>query len=368
MSNRYLPLISKYFALVLLLMSVSFFTKAQTDYSIGTGTVGNTTTTYPCPIQDYFEGSKAQYLWLASELSAAGMGPGMINSIKFNIVNLNTYSGTIQSYQIKIGGTSVATLGATTWENVPTTVFGPVDYVATAGINTFTFSSPFFWNGTDNIIIEICNGLAGNETDGIIHYTVNPTIPWTTGLSFNGSHTYRADNVGNSCGTTVTTNTGTQTTRPNITFNQTPASACNGTPTGTATIFANGSTPPYTMGLVASSPVIVFALSATVVKVPITLSKSTGLLVVIRDPSVSNFTSLAEPEVIVMSLSPINPSDPMVASTSALRNDLTFPFISMSTRITVSETIRMSSTVPTLMPANRILLPTLSPPTFLKVP
>jgi gliding motility-associated-like protein len=235
MSNRYLPLISKHFAVAFLLMSVSFFAKAQTDYSIGTGTLGNTTTTYPCPIQDYFEGSRAQYLWIASELSAAGMGPGMINSIKFNIVNLNTYSGTIQSYQIKIGGTSVASLGTTTWENVPTTVFGPVDYVATAGINTFTLSSPFFWNGTDNIIIEICNGLAGNETDGITHYTVNPTIPWTTGLSFNGSHTYRADNVGNSCGTTVTTNTGTQTTRPNITFNQTPASACSGTPTaGTA--------------------------------------------------------------------------------------------------------------------------------------
>ncbi len=238
-------------------MSVSFYAKAQTDYSIGTGTVGNTTTTYPCPIQDYFEGSRAQYLWRASELSAAGMGPGMINAIKFNIVNLNTYSGTIQSYQIKIGGSSVASLGTTSWENVPTTVFGPVDYVATAGVNTFTLSSPFFWNGTDNIIIEICNGLAGNETDGITHFTVNPTIPWTTGLSFNGSHTYRADNVGNSCGTTVTTNTGTQTTRPNIIFNQTPATACSGTPTaGTANssntnILCLGT--PFTLSLTGST-------------------------------------------------------------------------------------------------------------------
>jgi hypothetical protein len=39
-------------------------------------------------------------------------------------------------------------------------------------------------------------------------------------------------------------------------------SACNGTPSGTATIFANGSTPPYTMALVNSSPVTTGALPA----------------------------------------------------------------------------------------------------------
>ncbi len=39
-------------------------------------------------------------------------------------------------------------------------------------------------------------------------------------------------------------------------------SACNNTPTGTATIFANGTKPPYTMGLVASSPVVVAATTA----------------------------------------------------------------------------------------------------------
>lgn len=39
-------------------------------------------------------------------------------------------------------------------------------------------------------------------------------------------------------------------------------SACNSTPTGTATIFANGTTPPYTMALVNSSPVTTGALPA----------------------------------------------------------------------------------------------------------
>lgn len=49
--------------------------KAQLDISIGTGTTGNTTTTYPCPLQDFYEGSRMQFLYRASELNAAGMAP-----------------------------------------------------------------------------------------------------------------------------------------------------------------------------------------------------------------------------------------------------------------------------------------------------
>ena len=205
------------------------------DISIGTGTVGNAATAlaggYPCPIQDYYEGSRAQYLYRASELQSAGMGPGNINSIKFNVITLNGFSGNIQNYTIKIGGTAIATLGTgATWENVANTVFGPVDYVPTAGINTFTLSSPFFWNGTDNLIIEVCNGLPTNVSDGLTHWTQNPTIPWTTGLSFNGSHNLSQDAAGNLCGSTATSNAGTQTSRPNVILNWTPASACSGMP------------------------------------------------------------------------------------------------------------------------------------------
>ena len=178
---------TRFFVLALLLVFVTN-TKAQIDVPIGTGTVGNTTTTYPNPMQDYFEGSRSQFLYLASELVAGGMtSPGFINSIKYNVITLNT--GTfpaVEQYTIRIGGSSITTLGTTTWENVPTTVFGPIDYTAVIGINTLTFSSPFFWNGTDNIIIEICNGDPNNST--YISYTQNPIIPWTTGLSFNGSH------------------------------------------------------------------------------------------------------------------------------------------------------------------------------------
>ncbi len=222
---------------LLLFWSVS---QAQTDVSIGTGTTGNDDLSYPAPLQDFYEGSRAQYLYRATELTSAGMGPGNLTAVKFNVTNLFSFAGTIQQYTIKIGTTSAASLGTTTWENVSTTVYGPFDYVPTLGINTFVFSAPFFWNGTDNIVVEICNGLPANTTDGLTHFTDNVSVPWTTGLSFNGSHTYRADNLGNLCGSTTTTNSGTQTTRPNITFSWIPAVACNGAPNaGTATTTAS---------------------------------------------------------------------------------------------------------------------------------
>ncbi len=220
-------------SLLFVFMLLAGLLQAQTNITIGTGTTGNGNTTYPSPLQDYFEGSRAQYLYRASELTAAGMGPGNINAIRFNVISLATSSNTrfaIERYTIKIGTTTTASLSATAWEPVTTTVFGPVDYTATVGVNTFNFITPFFWNGTDNIVVEVCNGDPNNATD--IYWTGNPVVPWTTGLPFNGSHTYRVDNAGNLCNTPTTTNTGTMTTRPNIVFSWTSAAPCTGTPSG----------------------------------------------------------------------------------------------------------------------------------------
>ncbi|MBI1344516.1 MAG: T9SS type B sorting domain-containing protein [Terrimonas sp.] len=237
MRKSYSPIFSARVFIIIFLSFLSFVKlNAQVDISIGNNTVGNTSTTYPCPIQDYYEGSRAQYLFLASELTAAGMGPGVIDSIKFNVLNFNTYTGTnnraSEQYTISVGTTATSSLDATTWEPGTTVVYGPVDYLAVVGINSFKLSTPFFWNGTDNLVIEICNGDPNNATTGLTTYTNNPTIAWTTGLAFNGSHTYRADNNGNLCGSATTTNTGTQTTRPDIIFTWIAAAACTGTPVG----------------------------------------------------------------------------------------------------------------------------------------
>ena len=224
----------------LLLLSVSFFrVSAQIDIPIGTGTAGNTNTTFPTPLQDYYEGSRAQFLYTAAELTAAGMSPGNVVAIKFDVQAIGTSTNTffaLEQYTINIGTTSATSLGTNTWEPGTTTVYGPVDYNVTTGINTFTFTTPFTWNGTDNIVIDICNGDPLNNN--YVSWTGNAVVPWTTGLSFNGSHTTISDNLGNLCGTTTTLNTGTQTSRPNIIFSWIAGTACSSTPAG-GTAIAN---------------------------------------------------------------------------------------------------------------------------------
>ncbi|RXK85837.1 right-handed parallel beta-helix repeat-containing protein [Filimonas effusa] len=216
------------FFLVLLLPASSSF--AQTSISIGTGTTGNSGTTYPCPLQDYFEGSRMQYLYRATELTAAGMTAGSISNVKFNVTALNGATK-IENYSIRIGSTLASSLTDTNWVAVTGPVYGPIDYTPVVGLNTFIFSAPFMWDGSSNIIIEVCNG--SPNAPSVTTFSNNPTVPWTTGLSFNGSHTFRVDGtVGPFCDTTATINNGTQTTRPNIIFTWQAFGGCTIPPVG----------------------------------------------------------------------------------------------------------------------------------------
>jgi gliding motility-associated-like protein len=223
----------KALALSLLLVLSLQTLQAQTDISIGTGTLGNTTSSYPCPLGDYWEGQRAQYLYRASELTAAGMAPGFITAIKFTAT---AAAGTaIEQLQFKIGHTTATTLSTTAWDAFTgaTVETAKVDYQPLVGVNSFNLPTNFFWNGTDNIIVEVCYGDPNSGSTST--WSSNAVVPWTTGLSFNASHTYAVDNAGNLCGTPISTNTpttATQTTRPNITFGWIPGAACTGAPVG----------------------------------------------------------------------------------------------------------------------------------------
>jgi hypothetical protein len=213
---------------------------SQQDITIGTGTAGNTTTTYPCPLQDRFEGSRMQYLYRASELTAAGMAAGNITAIKYQVTSVASFSGSVEQLTIRVGTTATTSLSATAWETVAgAPLYGPSNFVPVVGLNTLSFNTPFFWNGTDNLLVEVCNGDPNNASS--VTFTNNPVVTWTTGLSFNASHSYRADNVGYACGTNTVTNTGTLTTRPNIVFQYSPAAPCTGMPQAGTTTTTNAS-------------------------------------------------------------------------------------------------------------------------------
>lgn len=108
-------------------------------------------------------GSSAnRYIYSASELLASGFSAGYIKAISFNITEVNI--PTFDTFDLRIGSTS--TINASTFSGSLIPVYKGVKSV-TAGWNKFTLSSPFFWDGVSNIIIEAhtqsVSALVGNK-------------------------------------------------------------------------------------------------------------------------------------------------------------------------------------------------------------
>lgn len=99
-----------------------------------------------------------QLVFTAAELNAAGLQAGNITSIAFNVTTVG--SGSANGYTIKMGNTSASTSTATFLTDPTSTVYNAATYTTVSGVNTHTFSTPFNWNGTSNILIEICYNIS----------------------------------------------------------------------------------------------------------------------------------------------------------------------------------------------------------------
>ena len=186
------------------------------NVSIGTSTSNqNTTTTWPAPYGNYDENGKHHILVLGSELSAAGLGAGYLNSLAFDVASVGA-SGVHKAFTISIANTTLTAL-TTNFETTGfTPVFGPVDYQPVAGLNTHTFTpSSFYWNGASNIIVEVC--FTNDATSSGSFYTVNAIMNRTT-TSFNSVAYKEADNIAQ-C--PLTTGATVSTARPNMVINGT---------------------------------------------------------------------------------------------------------------------------------------------------
>ncbi len=192
----------------------ALFTCWQISAQTGTVVIGvddgtpNTSQTDPSPLQDWYKTHRAQFLYRASELSAAGLIAGPITEIGWVATNLNT-SALEEGYTISMKSTASTALTAT-YEAGTSVVYGPTDFTPSATGNVvFTLTSPFVWDGTSNIIVEVCAGLSSGT------YTENVSCSNTT-LAYNGTVYFRSDSATTPC----TTATGTvTTTRPLLVVN-----------------------------------------------------------------------------------------------------------------------------------------------------
>ncbi len=141
--------------------------------AIGTGTLSNTTSSYPSPFGNYYWGAKQQFLFTAAELTAQGLLPGNLTSVAFDITTAITTA--LTNYTISMKNTSVTQL-TTAFETGLSTVYSVPVYTPGTGLgyanNSITFQTPFNWDGTSNIVVEICFNNGSWTNNAAARYTV----------------------------------------------------------------------------------------------------------------------------------------------------------------------------------------------------
>ncbi len=127
---------------------------------LGNGAIyqfGNSTTSTdaPTPYNGIFEDGKIQILYEADDLRAAGMIPGVIQAIGFNILDKGSSTIPFENYTIQMACTDLFSLNNFSNDNLVTVVEAQ-SYTSITGWNLHTLDYSFDWDGSQNLLISIC--------------------------------------------------------------------------------------------------------------------------------------------------------------------------------------------------------------------
>ncbi len=213
------------------LTMTSFFASAQTTVTVGTGT--STTNNAPVNATNAFHYS--QCIYTAANITAAGgNGMGTISKIRY-YYNNGTSTANSTGWTVYLGHTNKVNFTSNTdWISAAglTTCFsGTVTFPAAGNWMEITLTTPFQWNGIDNIVVGIDENQAGTGSGVFWRYSNygsdNRTI-------FYGNASTNPDPL------SPPTATSRGTWAPNIQFEWAAAPACSGLPSH-ATSFVNNS-------------------------------------------------------------------------------------------------------------------------------
>ena len=193
----------------------------QTDLSTQVGTQASTTNNnYPSPYNPKTRYVKEQYLYTAEQIRAAGHDAGTISSIAFFLQAMGTgvSNFTFSNYTIKMGTTTNSVFANTTYLNGLTQVYQSNNLTlntANVGWVEHKLDTPFNWDGTSNIVIEVVRALS---TTGI---SAGANTTYTTQANTVLTKQHASNNMANE--TTAASRGGN---RPDIRFGFLEASGC----------------------------------------------------------------------------------------------------------------------------------------------
>jgi len=205
--------------MLLFMTTVSWSQTVTVVTPTGGTALGNTNGTGADPVCRYFNSLRYQVHYTAAELSAAGIAPGaVISKIAWNVTEA---SGTLANYTVKMANTTQANGNAHN-AVATTTVKNAFSYATALGYNDIILDVPFTWDGTNNLLVEVCTGTTNPFTSpygGVAARTGYATTAY-------GARAYRIDGTA-ACATATSS---PLTNKPVIRLTWTGGSACSGTP------------------------------------------------------------------------------------------------------------------------------------------
>ncbi|MCX6297435.1 MAG: peptide-N-glycosidase F-related protein [Bacteroidetes bacterium] len=134
--------------------------------SLNTYGVGSGITNDAFPFGASTPVSRTQYLWKASEITAAGMSAGNITGLQFY---LQTLGAQMQNMTIKIKAVALDSLTQASFDNSGlTTVYSQNTLFNTLGWNSLQLTTPFNWDGVSNLLIDITYQNTVSTADNVV--------------------------------------------------------------------------------------------------------------------------------------------------------------------------------------------------------
>jgi hypothetical protein len=183
--------------------STSLFTFKLTALAISCIGAGSLSVGYP--FYTFYMDSRTDMLFLANEIKAGTGSAGVIQKIGFLINSASPQA--MNGFTIKMQMTSLTSISGFTSSGW-TTVYSGTYTIPGAGGQNITLQTPFTWDGTSNLLIEIC---FNNSS-----YSMNSMIS-ATAASGKVVHNHDDLLAGNGCTDITTAGTG-YTARPNLCF------------------------------------------------------------------------------------------------------------------------------------------------------
>ena len=120
---------------------------------------------------------KFQHIYTADELTAAGLIAGEILALEYDVVSAGTANR--NDFSISLGITAQNNATNTHIDNSNLTqVYSNASEQFAVGNKTFTFTTPYYWDGVSNLVVQLVwsNQNTGGTSGAVMYHSTSPNM------------------------------------------------------------------------------------------------------------------------------------------------------------------------------------------------